>query len=112
MSYWVALEMPTAEYVREKHDVTIGDFCWNYTSNVSRMWRTAGCDLYALKDRKAGDLVPYLERAIWAMRDYPERYRAMEPDNGWGTYEGCLEFLEKILQGCYAVPSAIVRVSA
>lgn len=87
----------------------------NYTSNVSRMWYDA-----IGADKTLGDLIdenptpaallPYVECGIVAMKADPEKYRAMNPDNGWGNYEGALAYLEWLAQGCRDYPGAEVTV--
>ena len=87
----------------------------NYTSNVSRMWSDAiGID-YSLADLirdnpRPSDLLPYLERGVEAMKADPEKYRAWNPENGWGDYEGALAYLEWMAQGCRDYPGAVVDV--
>ncbi len=96
----------------EERDV----FASNYTSNCSRMWDEAGC---ALRDwaydkaagRTAATLIEPLRTAIRAMEENPERFRAMEPDNKWGSYEGAMEFLRSILSACEQYPEALIYVS-
>jgi hypothetical protein len=87
----------------------------NYTSNVSAMWRSAlgGRDLGELCDatEQAGGLVPLLDTAIDGMRADPAAYRAMNPANGWGCYEGALEYLQRLRLGCRLHPDAKVYVS-
>lgn len=58
---------------------------------------------------RAADLIEPLYAAITRMRADPDTYRAMNPENGWGNYEGALEFLEEILAACKRLPNAIVR---
>ena len=88
----------------------------NYTSNVSQMWWTAlGCDksLGDLLDEKplASDLEPTIRRAIAEMMEAPAVFRAMNPPNGWGDYEGALDYLVWIADTCRAYPKARVEVS-
>ena len=85
----------------------------NYTSNVSGMWTEAiGENLGDLIDRitRAGDLVEPVTRGIVAMRADPDKYRAMNPSNGWGKYEGALAYLEWILRTATEYPDVEVSV--
>ena len=84
----------------------------NYTSNVSAMWRHAGVELLDFHGRPARKLTPHLAAAIEQMEANPETYRAMNPENGWGDYEGCLDFLRHILKWGRAFPEATFFVSA
>lgn len=89
----------------------------NYTGNCSQMWDEAGIEIrkYAYRDdehaAKAKNLIPDLERAVTTMRDDPERFRAMEPENRWGSYGGALAFISSILAACREYPEALVYVS-
>lgn len=84
----------------------------NYTTNVAPMWRTAlGHPLYELHGRNAADAVPVLDTAIAAMQANPDGYRAMNPSNGWGDYDGALDYLQRLRAGCAAHPKTSIYVS-
>ena len=100
------------------YDVNFGPYIeepWrNYTSNVSGMWADAiGENLGDLIDRvsTAGELIEPVGRGIIAMRRDPERYRQMEPSNGWGDYNGALAYLEWIAKTASEHPNVEVSVS-
>ncbi len=87
----------------------------NYTSNVSPMWTEAMVgnnlgDLIEAAETNA-DLIPMLRLGIANMEDHPDRFRAMNPRNGWGDYEGALAYLRWMLAMCEAVPGGNVEVS-
>ena len=82
------------------YDMSIGDEDFSYTWNVSEMWYAAmpGTGIrthYGLTGREA-------LRPLRAIREYMEDYRedmiALEPDNGWGTYEGAYGFVCDLIQ--------------
>ncbi|MDB4872810.1 MAG: hypothetical protein JWL97_3814, partial [Gemmatimonadales bacterium] len=84
MSYDVSLTTPV-ELGREHELFEVG----YYTGNVSRMWTEAlGHPLSKMHGRVAKLEVDALEEAICRMRIEPDLYRAMNPPNGWGSYEG------------------------
>ena len=85
----------------------------NYTHNVIEMWVKAGCydALYNSEGRCAENLVPVLYAAIQDMLKRPAEYKALNPDNGWGDYDGALKFLLRIHEICLLFPSAIVSIS-
>jgi hypothetical protein len=83
----------------------------NMTSNVACMWRHAGCNLAECDGKTAADMLPMLAAAIAKMRAEPATYRAMNAPNGWGTYEGCLGFMERLHADWTAHPKATIRVS-
>lgn len=114
MSYDVWLEVDTGG--PERAALNVLDV--NYTSNVSPMWTMAlGANLGDLieenekEGRTAGRLVGLLSDAVEKMRAEPAAFQAMNPENGWGRYEGALEFLDKIRAACEAHPLAYLRVS-
>lgn len=104
MSYDVHLLAPTGGEPVEAY--------WaNMTSNVAPMWRAAGCDLAAFDGASATALADNLVPAIAAMESNPETFKAMNPPNGWGDYDGCLRFLRELRDACRLYPATEVRVS-
>ena len=82
----------------------------NMTSNVAPMWRLAGADVAEFQGKYAGNVLHLLDKAIAEMETNPEPYRALNPDNGWGSYETCLEFLRNLRAEFGAHPKATVKV--
>lgn len=105
MSYNIYLEIDTGI----GHMVEVYD--WNCTSNVSVMWRTAGADLAEFDGKLAFDCAPTLADAVRRMEDDPDTYRAMDPPNGWGSYDTLLPRLKELAFQMIIHPDAIVRVS-
>ena len=84
----------------------------NYTSNVAPMWTEAlGHRLADLNEKNAGDSLPALQRAVAAMESDPAKYEAMNPPNGWGNYEGALNYLRQLRDACAAYPKATIHIS-
>lgn len=88
----------------------------NYTHNCNLMAMEAG--IYGEVWRpdeigitKAAQLIEPLERGIALMRADPERFRAMNPTSGWGSYETFVPWLERYLDACREFPDADVSVS-
>ena len=42
----------------------------------------------------------------------PETYRAMNPPNGWGDYEGALAYLRRLAEACATHSKCTINVSA
>lgn len=98
--------------------------CGNYTYNVSGMFYKAigaaleldknadSVGLNQLSGYACQHLIPILERAITHMTNTENlsEYKAMEPKNGWGTYEGAVLYLQKILNGCKSHPKGFIEV--
>jgi hypothetical protein len=106
MSYDVYLELDDktgfdTQYVWER----------NHTSNTAGMWRAAGCDIAAFDGKRATELGPAAARAIAAIVTEPEKYRPMEPRNGWGSLPSTVHFLIAIWEACTDWPEATVRIS-
>jgi hypothetical protein len=72
------------------------DADWNYTSNCGPMWRAAGADLAEFHGKTAGECLPVLEAGIAELRANPAKYIAMNPENGWGSYDSLLPRLDEL----------------
>ena len=84
---------------------------YNYTYNVSPMFKKAlGCSLTELSGLQGVRVARCLDDAIADMELHPREYRAMNPANGWGDYEGALAFLKAVRAECRHYPLATVRV--
>lgn len=105
MSYDVYLEVD----VGGKEPFTIFD--WNYTSNCAPIWRKAGCDIAEFDGKKAYELNVALSAAIYELTAHPDRYRELEPENGWGSLRTLVPSLRKLREKCVEAPLATVRVS-
>jgi hypothetical protein len=77
------------------------------------MWRKAGCDIAAFDGRPAAEFAIALANAIHAMESDLPNYRAMNPRNGWGDADSCLnDFLRPLWRiAATAHPAAVVSVS-
>lgn len=60
---------------------------------------------------KAGDLIPMLRDGLARLRERPEHFKRLNPDNGWGNYDGLVAFTERYLEACQECPGATIRVS-
>ena len=85
----------------------------NITHNVTPMWHLAGVydALYNSDGTHAGDWLGALRVGVRDMQDRPAVYEALNPPNGWGTYEGARRFLERSLAQCERHPKALIEVS-
>jgi hypothetical protein len=88
----------------------------NITHNLAGMADAAG--LYKLLWRpeengivKAGQLIEPLQLGIALMEANPERFRAMDAENGWGTYDQFVPWLKQLLTACREYPDGLVRAS-
>lgn len=99
--------------------LTNGDepvFEWNITHNVNKMAMDAGCyqALWRPDEEgitKASELVHLLEAGLLVLLSDPARFEAMNPENGWGSYDGLVTFVVEYLKACRKWPDATVEVS-
>lgn len=91
-------------------------FEWNITHNLTGMANAAG--LYSacwrpdeLGAKKAGQLVKPLLVGLFNLTKNPDEFKALNPGNGWGTYEGLVEFVEAYLLACVSYPEADIEAS-
>jgi hypothetical protein len=59
----------------------------------------------------AGQLIPYLEEGLKYLEENPDYLKAFNPQNGWGSYEGLVEFVRDYLAACKKWPSAEIHIS-
>lgn len=88
----------------------------NITHNLGNMAEKVGVyealwrpDEYGFK--YASDIVPILKHGINKMKKEPDKYKQLNPENGWGDYEGLLSFCEEVLANCEKFPRAEIRIS-
>lgn len=91
-------------------------FSKNITHNLGDMAEAAG--VYEacwrpeeLNITQAGHLVPILKLGLHRLKKNPEKYKKLNPKNGWGTYEILVKFVEEYLDACEMNPNAYIEVS-
>lgn len=87
----------------------------NITHNLGRMAEAAGIykELWHPGDigiSTAAQLIEPLRAGLVRLRTDPGRFFAFNPSNGWGTYEGLVEFVTDYLRACEKFPNAAVSV--
>lgn len=90
-------------------------FEWNITHNLGQMAREAGIYNALWRPEEinvttAEQLVPLLTAGLETLLGNPDHFRKFNPENGWGTYEGLVEFVVRYLDACSKNPDAEVRV--
>ena len=89
----------------------------NYTHNCGAMAREAGVYKYVWRPEEcegvqcAGDIIEPLCKGIELMETDPDRFIALNPQNGWGSYDTFVPWLQKYLEACIENPKAKIRVS-
>lgn len=79
----------------------------NITHNLGAMAREAG--IYEALWRPDEIGVTKAHQLIAPLTE-PDKYRALNPPNGWGSYEGLVMFVKDYLNACGMEPDADVRV--
>jgi len=59
----------------------------------------------------ASCLGEYLDEAFNILLSDPEKYKKYNPENGWGSYDGFVDFVYKYRNACWDNPEAELRVS-
>jgi len=59
----------------------------------------------------AHQLIEPLRAGLALLKAEPARFEALNPENGWGSYESFVPWVEKYLRACEENPDATVRVS-
>ena len=85
----------------------------SYTHNVVPMWHKAKIydELYNNDGKHPKEIVDALRRGLKDMQEYPEEYKLLNPENGWGSYDTAMKFLSAIIVACEKYPDAIIRIS-
>lgn len=97
-------------------------FSWNVTHNLGEMARQVdvgdGMNLYQVlwcPDEHdlslAHEIADYLEIGWKILVANPEKYKAFNPSNGWGSYDGLVEFVARYRDACYENPFADLSIS-
>lgn len=103
---------PVAVEIKDPEEV----FEWNITHNLAKMADQAG--LYECLWRpdeneieKASQLIEPLKKGLDSLKSDPNRFKKLNPENGWGSYEGLVSFVENYLKACEKYPDAMIGVS-
>ena len=91
------------------YDMSIGDSDFNYTYNVSKMWYACYPNKgirehYGHTGRQA---LPTLRKLRNYMEENQETLIEFEPENGWGSYRGALQFVNELIEASLDYPNAI-----
>lgn len=86
----------------------------NITHNLGKMADEAGLYEALWRPEEFGyklakDLIHPLAWGLAELVRSPEKYKQFNPENGWGSYEGLVRFVEEYLQACKDNPEAEVK---
>lgn len=88
----------------------------NITHNLNKMADEAGIYSHLWRPEeiginKAEQLIEPLKTGLKLLKSDPARFGKLNPSNGWGTYEGLVNFVTAYLDACIRYPQAEVSVS-
>ena len=111
LTIWLTSSTPRCDHCGRGEEIDMCVFQSDITHNLIPMARLAGvseCMWDAKKNgiTKAFQLLESLQDAIVGMKAEPERFRALNPSNGWGNYEGFLAALVALCEACRSNPNA------
>lgn len=91
-------------------------FSDNYTHNCGKMADAAGIYYHLWRPEeigihKASQLIGPLTEGIKRMEANPDAFIALNPANGWGSYDTFLPWVRRYLEACREYPDATVRAS-
>ena len=87
----------------------------NITHNLGPMAKEAGLYDCLWKPNenglhKAKDVLPHLAHGLANLLTEPERFKKLNPPNGWGDYDALVDFVIECLVACRKYPEAEVSV--
>ncbi len=80
----------------------------NYTYNVSPMFYEAFGEpgINFIEGKTGEECMVRLLSGLANMDNNKKKYKAMNPDNGWGCYEGAVEVIETLIKWAKESPKA------
>lgn len=88
----------------------------NITHNLGAMADEAGIHDHLWRPDEIGvtkaiQLIDPLTEGLRLLQSDPVRFQAFNPKNGWGDYDGLVDFVSEYLEACKTYPEADVRAS-
>ena len=103
------LDIVTNDIDGNEHWIEVVD---GHTYNLAPMWQKALpfiARTSELDGRTCRDILADLDAGLLDATKNAAEYRKLNPDNGWGDYEGFYEIFTKFVQLCNQYPSGVVR---
>lgn len=92
----------------DRPEESVGDF--NLTYNLIPMLWAAGMPRWAeFVGMNAADAGLMWEAVVDELKSKPDLYKTLNPENGWGNYEGAVNTLTELAACCAAYPSARIE---
>lgn len=88
----------------------------NITHNLNIMAEEVGIYKYLWRPdelgiSKANDLIKPLDDGLILLESDPERFKVFNPENGWGDYDGFVNFVREYHAACVKYPNAEINIS-
>jgi hypothetical protein len=88
----------------------------NITHNLGTMAEEAGLYDYLWEPENVGivyaaQLIEPLSTGLELLKSDPGRFREFDPPNGWGDYDGLINFVDSYLKACIENPDATIEIS-
>lgn len=105
------------EYYSNREPDEKEELYWaNITHNLGTMADAAGIYKHLWRPeelgiKKAGELVAPLTEGLAKLKADPAYYKTFNPKNGWGNYDGFVDWVEKYLTACTENPDGTIEVS-
>ena len=104
--------------VKQPVSVYADNITHNLTKMASEVELESGLTLYQVLWRPeevgithASCLAEYLDEGFNILLSDPEKFKKFNPENGWGSYDGLVNFVYEYRNACWDNPTAEVRVS-
>lgn len=108
----------TCSHCDHEHEIDSREcfFDANITHNLGKMAAEAGIYKHMWRPEelgltKAHELIVPIEAGLLAMKANPEFYKEHDDENGWGTYDQFVPWIERYLNACKENPDATIEVS-
>jgi hypothetical protein len=109
-------KFPGREPVAGQQEEDCEVYWGNITHNLVEMAKVA--DIYKCLWRPqetgithAHQMIQPLRDGLARLEDNPQEYKKLNPQNGWGDYDGFVNFVFEYLQACEKFPQAVVKAS-
>lgn len=88
----------------------------NITHNLNTMAKEAGIYKHLWRPEELGvkvanELIEPLKIGLQRLKDTPEYFKQFNPENGWGSYDVFVPWVEKYLAACKENPDAEISVN-
>lgn len=103
------MSLDVSLYKTVTQEVSVFDY--NITHNLCRMANEAGIYQHLWRPEELGittanELIRPLTDGLARLEADPDRFKAFNPANGWGDYEGLVRFVRAYLIACIKHPDA------